>query len=113
MAKTAAARTAQIIWEAKWAFVPSMDHHRDARRHLCVVVRVEDGIATVLPTSTKPVQGRTGQRPIRWGGAEVYPATNRIFTMPVGEWASLAKAEARHQPDREVRGYLKQELSRA
>jgi hypothetical protein len=112
MTKTAAARTAQV-WETKWAFVPTMNHNQDARLHLCVVVRIEDGIATILPTSTKRVEDRPSQRPILWGGAEVYPATNRVFTMPVGEWVGLAKAEARHQPDREVRGFLKQELSRA
>lgn len=113
MAKTAAARTAQVVWEAKWAYVPTMDHHRDARKHLCVLVRVEDGIATILPTSTKRVEDRPTQRPVLWGGVEVYPATNRIFEMPVGEWVGLAKAEARHQPDKAVRGYLKQELNRA
>jgi hypothetical protein len=100
-------------WEAKWAFIPSMNQHHDDRAHLCVAVKVEGDTVTVLPTSTKPVNGRPNQRPIRWGGTQVYPATNRVFTIPLWEWASFCPADAHHQPDREVRGYLKQELCRA
>ena len=112
MAKKAANRRPQP-WEAKWAFIGTMNHHQDARKHLCVAVRIDGDTVTVLPTSTKPVEGRPGQRPILWGGAQVFPATNRIYQMPLGEWVALQKAEAKHQPDAEVRGYLKQELHRA
>ncbi len=45
MAKTATARSAQP-WEAKWAFIPSMNQHRDNRVHLCVAVKVTADIVT-------------------------------------------------------------------
>ncbi len=103
----------QVIWQAKWAFIPTMDQHADRRSHLCVAVADDGDTVTVLPTSTKPVNGRPNQRPILWGGVEVYPATNRVFTMPRSEWVGLHIAEAHHQPDKATRGFLKQELCRA
>ena len=101
------------VWEAKWAFVPTMNQHADMRKHLCVAVRIEGETVTLLPTSTKPVQGRSGQRSILWGGAEVFAATNRVFTMNLAEWIGTARSDAKHQPDKEVRTYLKQEMHRA
>ena len=113
MAKKATATRRAQPWIAKWAFVPSMNHHQDMRRHLCVAVRVEGDTVTLMPTSTKPVAGRSGQRPVLWGGAQVFAATNRVFTMDLTEWLSTETADARHQPDAEVRAYLKQEARRA
>jgi len=112
MAKKANARGPQM-WEAKWVQVQSMDQHRDARKHLCVAIAITADTVTVLPTSTKPVEARPNQRPVLWGGVEVYPATNRVYTMPASEWVGSRLAEAQHQPDREIRGFLKQELCRA
>jgi hypothetical protein len=112
MAKKTTARGPQV-WETKWVQVQSMDHNHDNRKHLCVVVAVEGDTLTLLPTSTKPVEDRPNQRPVLWGGVEVYAATNRIYSMTVAEWNSFRKAEARYQTDKEVRGYLKQELARA
>ena len=112
MAKNTAARGPQI-WEAKWVQVQSMDQHRDARKHLCVAIAVDDNTVTILPTSTKPVEARPNQRPILWGGVEVYPATNRIYAITTAEWFAARPADAHHQPDRETRGFLKQELRRA
>jgi hypothetical protein len=112
MTQSPSARRPQI-WEAKWVFVGSMNQHRDSRPHLCVAIASDGDAVTLLPTSTKPVTGRPNQRPVRWGGAEVYPATNRVFTVPIEEWLVLRPAEVRHQPDREIRGFLKQELHRA
>ena len=107
-----AANRALQPWEAKWVVVPTMNHNRDSRLHLCVSVKIADGIVFILPTSTKPVEGRTGQRPVRWGGVELYPATNRVFTMPTEDWVVLERADAHRQPDRELKSFLKQELNR-
>lgn len=102
-----------VTWQAKWAFIPTMNQHADRRSHLCVAVAESEDTITVLPTSTKPVNGRPNQRPVRWGGVEVYPATNRVFTISRSEWTRLPLAEAHHQPDKTTRGFLKQELCRA
>lgn len=113
MANKARTTSGPQMWEAKWVQVPSMDHRRDARKHLCVVIAVDGDTVTLLPTSTKPVNSRPGQRPVLLGGVEVYPATNRVYTVTAIEWVNAALADAHHQPDRSVRGFLKQELCRA
>ena len=111
MTNSKAARGAQV-WQTKWTFVPTMNQHADMRKHLCVVLKVEGDVVTLMPTSTKPVEGRTNQRSIGWGGCQVYAATNRVFTVDSSEWVGLPSADALHQPDKEVRAYLKQELRR-
>ena len=112
MTKRTNARGPQM-WEAKWFFVPTMNQHADARKHLCVAVKVEDDTVTLMPTSTKSVDSRSNQRSILWGGVQVFAATNRVFTVNRSEWTCLETADAMQQPSKEVRSYIKQELRRA